>query len=100
MYFMRHDQDRRCGARAGASRRPAILILEIGRRMARKLLCADAVHSIQTHHPVPVFSPQWGPQQAKSWLDEVELDDRVLIFLLFGPRYGREIPEATKQNPK
>ncbi len=53
--------------------------------MARKLLCADAGRNIQTHHLVPVFATHPGLRQAKSWLEEVELDDRGLIFLLLGP---------------
>ncbi len=68
--------------------------------MARDLLWADAGRSIQTDHPVPVFVAQPELRQAKSWREEVERDARVLSFLLFGPRYGRKLPEATKQNPK
>ena len=68
--------------------------------MARDLLCADAGRSIQTHHPVPAFAAHSRLRQATSWIAEVELDDCRPIFLLFGPRYDRENPEATKQNPK
>ncbi len=61
--------------------------------------CArTALRSIRTHHPVPVLAAHRGLRQAKSSLDEVELDDRVLSFLLFGPRYGRKITETTKPN--
>ena len=68
--------------------------------MARDLLCADAVGSIQTYHSVPVFAWYRGLRQAKRWLDKVDLDDHVLRFLLFDLRHGHEIPQATKQNPK
>jgi hypothetical protein len=50
--------------------------------------------------PCPFLPRTRGLRQAKSWIEEVELDDRGPIFLLFGLRYDRENPEATKQNPK